>query len=166
MQIAFGVDFQIPAFAEVFILIWVLGILFAIKKYNFLAREKEISELNEKIKLEQKIVSMQNGYIKNQNFLLGILLEYFQREPRNNNIFEYLADKLYTSGNIKLLMITEYNSENQEFTLKAIRCEDDIEIELNKIIKSTISKPKVKLNNPDIFSKLLSSHLIKIEGGF
>lgn len=166
MQIAFGADFQIPAFAEVFILIWVFGILFAIKKYNFLTREKEISELNEKIMLEQKIVSIQSEYIKNQNFLLEILLEYFKREPRSNNIFEYLAEKLYISGNIKLLMITEYNSENQEFTLKAIRCENDIEIELHKIIKSTISQPKVILNNPDIFSKLLSSHLIKIEGGF
>jgi len=167
LQIAFGDRFQIPAFAEVFLLFWILGIMLAIKRYHFLTKEKEISFLNEKIELEKKIVSIQSEYIRNQNYILEMLFDFF-RGNSNENAFDFIADKIYQIGNIKLLMITEYIPESNEFFLKAIRGEDKIKNEFIEIIKTSIKKPGVKINADKvnmIIEKLLSSHIVKLNGG-
>ncbi|MCX7958654.1 MAG: ATP-binding protein, partial [Deltaproteobacteria bacterium] len=167
MQVAYGAQFQIPSFAEVFILVWVAGILYAIKRYNFLAREEEISVLNEKILLEKKIVSIQSDYIKNQNYILETLFDYFRSNLRED-IYEFIADRIYQTGNIKLLIITEYNPDNSKFTLKAFRGEEHICEEFSNIINSHLKSAEALNtyeNKEFILEKLLSSHITKIEGG-
>ncbi len=167
MQIAYGVDFQIPSFAEVFILIWVGGIMYAIKRYNFLAREEEISELNEKIMLEKKIVAIQSEYIKNQNYILETLFDYFKKNP-SDDIYYFIADRIYQTGGIKLLMITEYDMHNSKFTLKSLRCENTLEEEFRKLISSYLISSEadiIKTEKELILQKLLSSHIIKLGGG-
>ncbi|MCX7944207.1 MAG: ATP-binding protein [Deltaproteobacteria bacterium] len=167
MQIAFGTKLLIPTFAEIFILIWVAGIMIAIKKYNFLRREEEITILNEKILLESKIVSIQSEYIKNQNYVLETLLDYFKKNSQID-IYDFIAEKIYQTGNIKILMITTYDSSSSKFILKSIKCDKEIKHEFERLIRSYIGSPEAKIPEADkdfIIEKLFQSHLIKLDGG-
>jgi len=164
LQVAFEDQLKLPSFAEVFILIWAFGIMYSIKKFDFLTKKEEISKLTEQVRIQEDINRIQNEYIKRQQYLSHILFDFIGSRI-DQDIYEYIADKIYQLGKIKLLLITEYDDSTQELKLKTLRAEPDLIRDFSNILISKFPSQKARLSDDDILSKLLSAHLIKIEGG-
>jgi PAS domain S-box-containing protein len=164
LQIAFENQMNIPAFAEVFILIWVFGIIYSIKRFDFLTKKKEISKLTEQVKIQEWTNRIQNEYIKRQRYLSHILFDFIGSKI-DNDIYEYIADRIYLLGDIKLLIITEFSTATKEFILKTLRAEPQLREEFLSIIKERLPSQKIRITDDNILNHLLSAHIIKIEGG-